>query len=557
MKVPGVLLAPTSGWTTSADVIVIGSGVAGLTSALRVRAQGRSVLLVTKATVDEGSTRWAQGGIAAALADDDSPEEHLRDTLEAGGGLCNEQAVRILVTEGPDAVRELIAWGARFDTDPTGSIALTREGGHHRNRIAHAGGDATGAEVSRALVEAVSADRGIEVVENALVLDLLKDHRGACAGVTLHVIGPGRRDGVGAALAPAVVLATGGFGQVFGQTTNPYVSTGDGVALAMRAGAAVADVEFVQFHPTVLWLGPLAQGQQPLVSEAVRGEGAVLVDDSGERFMVGEHPMADLAPRDVVAKAIRRRMRETGAAHVWLDGRQLGADLWVHRFPTILASCRLRGIDPVTDLIPVAPAQHYASGGVLTDLDGRSTSSGLYACGEVACSGVHGANRLASNSLLEGLVFARRIAAAIEVDGARGNTSDGRILHDIDHSRGVVVANAVRRPLQQTMDSDAGVLRSAESLADAQAWIDQAVVGQEYRGTPCTEDWEATNLTTVARVLVEHAKLREETRGSHWREDFPKTEEHWRVRLVTTMDSDGQLRTQHHSPEWVPGNETD
>jgi L-aspartate oxidase len=557
MNVPGVLLAPTSGWTTSADVIVIGSGVAGLTTALRVRAQGRRVLLVTKATVDEGSTRWAQGGIAAALADDDSPEEHLRDTLEAGGGLCNEGAVRILVTEGPDAVRELIAWGARFDTDPTGSIALTREGGHHRNRIAHAGGDATGAEVSRALVEAVSADPGIEVVENALVLDLLKDHQGACAGVTLHVIGPGRRDGVGAALAPAVVLATGGFGQVFGQTTNPYVSTGDGVALAMRAGAAVADVEFVQFHPTVLWLGPLAQGQQPLVSEAVRGEGAVLVDDSGERFMIGEHPMADLAPRDVVAKAIRRRMRETGAAHVWLDGRQLGADLWVHRFPTILASCRLRGIDPVTDLIPVAPAQHYASGGVLTDLDGRSTVSGLYACGEVACSGVHGANRLASNSLLEGLVFARRIAAAIEVDGAQGSKGDGRSLHNVDHPRGVVVANAVRRPLQQTMDADAGVLRSAESLADARAWIDQAVVGQEYQGTPCTEDWEATNLTTVARVLVEHAKLREETRGSHWREDFPITEEHWRVRLVTTMDSDGRLRTQQRAPEWVPGNETD
>ena len=296
MSVPGVLQAPTSGWTTSADVIVVGSGVAGLTTALRVRAQGKSVLLVTKATVDEGSTRWAQGGIAAALADDDSPEDHLRDTLVAGGGLCNEEAVRILVTEGPDAVRELMAWGARFDTDPTGSISLTREGGHHRNRIAHAGGDATGAEVSRALVAAVSADPGIEVVENALVLDLLKDIDGAAIGVTLHVIGPGRRDGVGAALAPAVVLATGGFGQVFGQTTNPYVATGDGVALALRAGAAVADLEFVQFHPTVMWLGPLAQGQQPLVSEAVRGEGAVLVDNAGERFMLGEHEMEAKAP---------------------------------------------------------------------------------------------------------------------------------------------------------------------------------------------------------------------------------------------------------------------
>ncbi|MEC9212901.1 MAG: L-aspartate oxidase, partial [Actinomycetota bacterium] len=417
-RIPGRLAAPSPGWTARADVIVVGSGVAGLTTALRVRALGLSVLLVTKATVNEGSTRWAQGGIAAALADDDSPAEHMRDTLEAGGGLCNERSVDILVTEGPDAVRELIAWGAHFDTDPTGSIALTREGGHHRNRIAHAGGDATGAEVSRALVAAVRADPEIDVVENALVLDIITSASGRTAGVTLHVIGPGQRDGVGAALAPSVVLATGGFGQVFGQTTNPYVATGDGAALALRAGAAVADLEFVQFHPTVLWLGPVAKGQQPLVSEAVRGEGAFLLDADGKRFMVGEHPMADLAPRDVVAKAIMRRMRESGAAHVWLDGRELGADTWVHRFPTILESCRMRGIDPVSDLIPVSPAQHYASGGVVTDTDGRSTISGLYACGEVACSGVHGANRLASNSLLEGLVFARRIADAIEVDRA-------------------------------------------------------------------------------------------------------------------------------------------
>ena len=551
MSLPGTLYAPPSGWTIEADVVVVGSGVAGLTTALRVRAQGRRVLLVTKATVDEGSTRWAQGGIAAALADDDSPDEHMRDTLEAGGGLCNKEAVRILVTEGPDAVRELIAWGARFDTDPTGSIALTREGGHHRNRIAHAGGDATGAEVSRALVAAVRADPGIEVVENALVLDLLRDSSGAAAGVTLHVIGPGRRDGVGAALAPAVVLATGGFGQVFGQTTNPYVATGDGVALALRSGAAVADVEFVQFHPTVLWLGPLAKGQQPLVSEAVRGEGAVLLDDAGERFMVDEHPMADLAPRDVVAKAIMRRMRSTGAAHVWLDGRQLGADVWVHRFPTILASCRLRGIDPVTDLIPVAPAQHYASGGVLTDLDGRSTIRGLYACGEVACSGVHGANRLASNSLLEGLVFGRRIAAAIDDDGQ----AVSEVVESGSARHAMVITNSVRRALQQKMDADAGVLRSAASLADAAEWIDEALQAPTSQGKPCTEDWETTNLMTVARVLVEHARLREETRGSHWREDHPSTLEEWRVRLVTTMDGDGLLRTEQRSPDWVPGGE--
>lgn len=545
---PRALLAPHAGWTVRADVIVVGSGVAGLTTALRLRGEGLRVLMVTKATVDEGSTRWAQGGIAAALADDDSPEEHMRDTLEAGGGLCNEEAVRILVTEGPDAVRELISWGAQFDMDPTGSIALTREGGHHRNRIAHAGGDATGAEVSRALVAAVSADPEIEILENALVLDLLTDADGRAAGVTLHVIGPGRRDGVGAALAPAVVLATGGFGQVFGQTTNPYVATGDGVALALRAGAAVADVEFVQFHPTVLWLGPLAQGQQPLVSEAVRGEGAVLLDDAGKQFMVGEHPMADLAPRDVVAKAIMRRMRSTDTAHVWLDGRDLGADTWVDRFPTILSSCRLRGIDPVTDLIPVAPAQHYASGGVLTDLDGRSTIRGLYACGEVACSGVHGANRLASNSLLEGLVFARRIAQAIVMDSPAA-------ADPVPREGGTVISNSMRRLLQQKMDSDAGVLRSAQSLGDAATWIHDTLNSEASHGRPCTEDWESTNLMILARVLVEHAILREETRGSHWREDFPTPHEKWQVRLVTTMDGNGTLHTERRSSAWVPGSE--
>jgi L-aspartate oxidase len=406
-------------------------------------------------------------------------------------------------------------------------------------------------------VAAVSADPDIEVVENALVLDLIKDGQGSAAGVTLHVIGPGRRDGVGAALAPAVVLATGGFGQVFGQTTNPYVSTGDGVALALRAGAAVADVEFVQFHPTVLWLGPLAQGQQPLVSEAVRGEGAVLVDDAGERFMIGEHPMADLAPRDVVAKAIRRRMRQTGAAHMWLDGRRLGADVWVQRFPTILASCRLRGIDPVTDLIPVAPAQHYASGGVLTDLDGRSTIPGLYACGEVACSGVHGANRLASNSLLEGLVFGRRISAAIERDLAGRHSVDEVGTQVPNSGEGLVVANSVRRPMQQAMDKDAGVLRSAKSLTAARDWIDDVLSSERCQGSPCTEDWEATNLLTVARVLVEHASLREETRGSHWREDFPETAEGWRLRLVTTMTADGTLHTEQRTPDWIPASEAD
>ncbi len=530
------LEAADPGWTAQADVVIVGSGVAGLTAALHARRAGRTVLLVTKGRVEEGSTRWAQGGIAAALADDDTPEEHLHDTLVAGAGLCDVDAVAALVTEGPDCVRSLIGLGAHFDLDASGALALTREGGHHRDRIAHAGGDATGAEVSRALVAAVALDPGIELIEGALVLDLLRDEDGGAQGVTLHVMGQGQRDGVGAALAPAVVLATGGFGQVFAQTTNPPVATGDGIALALRAGAQVADMEFVQFHPTVLWLGPRARGQQPLVSEAVRGEGAYLVDSTGARFMVDVHPMAELAPRDVVARAIMRRMLDTGAPHVWLDAREFGARLWEERFPTILASCRAHGIDPVTELIPVAPASHYVSGGVRSDLDGRASIPGLYACGEVACTGVHGANRLASNSLLEGLVFAARIGRALA-----GDTRAARPAVALPPEAPLITGAGGRR-VQQAMSDDAGVLRSAESLARVSQTLQE--IAEDERGVPCTDDWEATNLHLVARVLVHQARIREETRGSHWREDFPdRDDEHWRVRLASRLTPDGDLVT--------------
>lgn len=536
VHLPARLTAAAPGWTITADVIVVGSGIAGLSTAIKAREAGKRVLLVTKAKVDEGSTRWAQGGIAAALAADDSPQLHMDDTLVAGVGLCDDEAVRILVTRGPQVLRWLIELGARFDTDAAGQISLTREGGHHHDRIAHAGGDATGAEVTRALVAAVAMDPGIELVEHALALDLLIDEFGAAQGVTLHVMGEGQRGGVGAALAPAVVLATGGFGQVFGQTTNPYVSTGDGVALALRAGADIADLEFVQFHPTVMWLGPHAKGQQPLVSEAVRGEGAVLRDGDGVRFMTDLHPLADLAPRDVVAKAIVRRMRQTGAPNVWLDGRDLGADTWLRRFPTILESCRGHGIDPVTDLIPVAPAQHFASGGVYTDHSGRSSIPGLYACGEVACTGVHGANRLASNSLLEGLVFADRIGTALHSDT---NVARDPIVREVPEG---VVPHRLRRPIQQSMDEDCGVLRSRESLHAAEqrlAWL-----GEPDDATGNTENWETTNLHSLASVLVHHALLREETRGSHWREDFPERDDAtWQARLVSAVQDDGSVAT--------------
>ncbi|MFB7610739.1 L-aspartate oxidase [Streptomyces gardneri] len=539
------LHAPAPGWAIDADVVVVGSGVAGLTAALRCTAAGLRTVVVTKARLDDGSTRWAQGGIAAALGEGDTPEQHLDDTLVAGAGLCDEEAVRLLVTEGPEAVRRLIATGADFDKTAEGEIALTREGGHHRRRIAHAGGDATGAEISRALVEAIR-DGGVRFIEHALVLDLLTDAEGRTAGVTLHVMGEGQHDGVGAVHAPAVVLATGGMGQVFSATTNPAVSTGDGVALALRAGAEVSDLEFVQFHPTVLFLGADAEGQQPLVSEAVRGEGAYLVDADGVRFMLGQHELAELAPRDIVAKAITRRMLEQGTAHMYLDGRHFGAEMWAERFPTILAACRLHGIDPVTEPIPVAPAAHYASGGIRTDLRGRTTVPGLYACGEVACTGVHGANRLASNSLLEGLVFAERIAE--EITAAAPRVPGAAVLHPVPVTLPLPVAGA-RTRIQRVMTAGAGVLRSAGSLREAAEALDalhsDALAGgsdDTKSAEPGVESWETTNLLCVARVLVAAARRREETRGCHWREDHPDRDDTaWRRHLVVRLTPERTL----------------
>jgi L-aspartate oxidase len=535
--IPRRLAAPAPGWTRDADVVVIGSGIAGLVAALRARSYGR-VLLVTKALLDDGSTRWAQGGIAAALAADDSPADHLADTMTAGVGLCSAAAVRVLVTEGPAAVRRLIEMGTHFDLAADGDVALTREGGHLKRRVAHAGGDATGAEISRALLAVLKDAPDVEVVEHALVLDLLVQN-GRTAGVTLHVMGEGRSDGVGAVRAGAVVLATGGLGQVFSATTNPEVSTGDGVALALRAGAAVTDLEFVQFHPTVLWLGPGARGRQPLITEAVRGEGAYLIDHTGDRFMAGRHPLADLAPRDVVAKAAMTRMRETGADHVLLDGRRLGAQTWENRFPTILAICREHGIDPVTEPIPVVPAAHYASGGVRVDLSGRTSVPGLYACGEVACTGVHGANRLASNSLLEGLVFAERIADTLPADSS---AAPGPLRRDHANVPAGLLDPAVRGEIQRVMTAYAGVLRSEDGLAAAEREL--AALARRTSGEPGVAAWEATNLHTVATAIVAAARARRETRGSHWRADHPERDDAaWLGHLVTRLDAAGLTTT--------------
>ena len=530
---PRRLAAAEPGWTETTDVLVVGSGVAGLTAALHLREAGLHVTVVTKVNIDDGSTRWAQGGIAAVLDPLDTPEAHAFDTEIAGVGLCDPAAVRVLVSEGPARIRELMRIGAEFDRNDDGSLMLTREGGHRADRIVHAGGDATGAEVQRALHEAVHRDPWIRLVEHALVLDLLRAADGRACGLTLHVLGEGSEDGVGAILARAVVLATGGMGQIFASTTNPAVSTGDGVALALRAGAKVTDVEFVQFHPTSFMTTNVTSVQRPLISEALRGEGAHLVDEAGKRFMVGQHELAELAPRDVVAKGIHRVLRATGADHVYLDARHLGKEFLERRFPTIVASTRAAGVDPATELIPVAPAAHYASGGVRTDLHGRTSIPGLYACGEVACTGVHGANQLASNSLLEGLVFSRRIAddivAALPAQADPVAPAGGP---------GWVVAPAIRGELQRAMTRGAGVLRSADSLAATAKEL--ARLGEQH-GTPNNAAWEATNLLTVASALVASAAERRETRGCHWREDYPNALDEWRGHLLDAIDTKGAL----------------
>jgi L-aspartate oxidase len=492
------------------DLLVLGSGIAGLSGAVHASRAGWSVLVLTKGELAHSATRYAQGGVAAALEGHagDSPELHLSDTIAAGAGLCDPEAVRVLVTEGPDRVRELIAMGAVFDQTGDGeaaALALAREGGHSAARVLHAGGDATGAEIERALVAAVAATTA-EVREGWLALDLLVDS-GRASGVTARTPDGTTTD----VRARHTMVATGGAGQCFAVTTNPPLSTGDGIAMALRAGVAVADVEFMQFHPTALHHPAMPR---PLLSEALRGEGAVLRDQHGHAFMSDEHPLADLAPRDVVARAITRRLHEQGTDHLWLDATSITG--FATRFPTIWRACKAVGLDPGRDWLPVAPAAHYLCGGVCTDLDGATTLSGLWACGEAACSGVHGANRLASNSLLDGLVFARRTIDAIE-RGKDGADETG-VLRGVDRGAAATPAAptgdtpVAREALQRLMTREAGVLRDDASLRRAAGQL----------GTMMdAADPEVRNLVTVSSALVDSARSRTESRGTHTRVDFP------------------------------------
>ncbi|MFM2072628.1 MAG: L-aspartate oxidase [Actinomycetota bacterium] len=524
---------------------MLGSGAAGLAAALAVRPV-RSVLVVTKDTLDAGSTAWAQGGLAGVLDPQDSLENHVRDTLVAGAGLCDEANVRTLVAEAPKALRYLMRLGAAFDPSRDGEgPALTREGGHSHNRIVHSGGDQSGAEVQRTLDEnAIAA--GVEVMDRAFALDLIVSVGLAgleqATGVRIARIDEaGEVVSVGIVSARAVVLATGGYGQVFASTSNPPAVTGDGLALALRAGLPARDVEFVQFHPTVLWAGPDARGQQALVSEAVRGEGAILFDAAGERVMAGVHPQEDLAPRDVVAAAISRRMALAPAGvddHVFLDATHMGERFYT-RFPGITAACRAAGIDPAVDRIPVAPAAHYACGGVRADLDGRTELVGLYAIGEVACTGVHGANRLASNSLTEGVVAGTRVGRdlAWELPGQVDAAEPFNAPSDV----GELVDASARAAIRSSMSRHVGVLRTPEGLAAAAVALELPLDSRLQGGRPNRESWEATNLLTVARAVVAAATARTESRGCHRRTDYPDSRDVWLCHLDVRLTDGGAV----------------
>jgi L-aspartate oxidase len=537
------------------DFLIIGSGIAGLRAAIGLAGGGRALIL-TKAEPSESNTGYAQGGIAAAIGSDDGPGLHAADTVRAGDGLCDEAAVRVLVEEGVVYVRELLDWGTRFDRDENGRPALGREAAHSVRRVLHAG-DATGREIGRVLHERVSALTSVTTIHHALVTELLVD-----GGVALGARYFDREGRSHEVRAQTTLLATGGAGQVFRETTNPPVATGDGIALAFHGGARLADLEFVQFHPTAL---NRTDAPRFLISEALRGEGARLVNERGEAFMSRYHPDGDLAPRDVVARSlVREADRTSGAVFLRLD--HLDAAYVRRRFPTIAEMCRRLGLDLARDPIPVGPAAHYIMGGVDTDEWGRTSLAGLFAAGEVACTGVHGANRLASNSLLEGLVFGARSAIAMqqplrtaalkpdrkEARGARLGAGDAAVAAG-SGSRSSILQPPASSPqsddrsmstaaVRDLMWRSAGLFRTRERLQEAVARLDAAYAGEQSRLPADASDddwWRHFNLLTVSRLIARAALRREESRGGHFREDFPERDDrNWKFHAVDTRGAD-------------------
>ncbi|MEW9702474.1 L-aspartate oxidase [Paenibacillus sp. SI8] len=509
------------------DVIVIGAGIAGLFTALRA-SENKKVLMITKKSLLDSNTRYAQGGIAAVISDEDSPEYHMQDTLIAGAGLCSPEAVDVLVHEGPDGVRDLIEMGTKFDLE-NGEFALTKEGAHSQRRILHAHGDATGAEIVRALSERTKLDPNIEIWDDHFVIDLITQD-GECYGALVQ-----KPDGQRVFVrGNATILCSGGAGQLFRYTTNPDIATGDGIAIAYRAGAHIQDVEFIQFHPTALCY---PGAPRFLISEAVRGEGAYLRNIKGERFMENYHPQLELAPRDVVARAIVDEMENNKSTFVYLDITHETEELIKHRFPTIYEYCLNYGLDMTTDWIPVAPAAHYMMGGVKTDLHGETAVKRLFACGEVSSTGVHGANRLASNSISEAIVFGRRIIERIqELPSLTGNP-----VIKTDTSRTELPKQAVvekKLKLQKIMLRYAGFKRSAQGLQQGYIELSRQLPVFETQMNK-REDYEFANLLSCALLTTMSALQREESRGAHYREDFPERDDlNWKKHIVFKRGED-------------------
>ncbi|MDF2441000.1 MAG: L-aspartate oxidase [Abditibacteriota bacterium] len=543
------------------DFLIIGSGVAGLSCAIELAPHGR-VAVLTKEDIADGSTQWAQGGIAAVLSPEplDSPQLHEQDTMQAGAGLCDRSAVEVLVSEGPQRIRELIARGAHFDTEPSGELKLTREAAHRARRIVHSFGDSTGREVQRSLSHSALEHAGITVYEHTLTIDLVLDQSTLEGVTTQRCIGAVALDTDSGELTlfrgAATILATGGIGALYKVTTNPPVLTGDGMAMAYRAGAELMDMEFVQFHPTSFAKGP--NNPKFLISEAVRGEGAVLLNQHGERFMSKYHPDAELAPRDVVSRAIAQEILNSGQEFVTLDLTANTAQQIAARFPKIYATCVAYGIDPAQEPIPVSPAEHYMMGGIRTNLDGATNVPGLLACGECACTGVHGANRLASNSMLEGLVFGiRTVRAAIEEKSCAAQwqiaqetrrealaspevTLEPRTLsHESDVA-------AAREKLKETMWQYVGLVRNGQGLKRALKVLNE-LYAQWGEPAPIREEIELANMIETAWLITRAALQREESRGAHYRTDFPDLRDDWRFHLVL-HGSRENLQIEHVTP---------
>lgn len=503
--------------------LVIGSGIAGLYTALKL-ADIAPVTLITKETLEESNTSYAQGGIAAALSPDDSPDLHYTDTIQAGAGLCLPPAVTALVNEGPERVRELIAWGVPFDTE-AGTLVMTREAAHSFSRVLHADGDATGREIIKVLVQRVRTHPRITVKENHYAVALLTGEDGCYGALVLD-----ENATQTSFLAEATVLATGGCGQIFTATTNPAVATGDGLALAFLAGAPLADLEFVQFHPTVLHLDGAPCF---LITEAVRGEGGLLRNKKGVRFMPSYHKQAELAPRDVVARSVWLEMAKTGADHVYLDLSLLSADLIERRFPNIYETCLSYGLDITKAPIPVAPAAHYMMGGVAIDLYGRTALPWLFACGEVANAGVHGANRLASNSLLDGLVFGHRIFEYLQRNRRRQPALPPELAAVVPTETNPEHLAADRLALKALASAHLGIIRREEDLQNAKRRLAPATPPAPIPLNRLNRSYlELQNMRLLVRLMLEAALTRRESRGSHYRVDYPVPDPAWQKRIV-------------------------